>query len=812
MISTSPDPQPAVARLIRNRTTTLVMPETSACCRQMRRCSRFLLGLRHNWLLLILLLLWPGTIWADELSQDQPPVQVAAASTDGVTAQVDLSDPTKFPFSSTGKWKGYLDFLGKPGTERSIGQPDLFLPLLQDKNDMTFFNLRGQLQFDNTDVSEYNIGLGHRHMFQEWILGGYGYYDQRHTQFGNSFNQFTGGFEALSVDWAARVNGYLPENKTETMTSGANRQIITPGDQIFVQIDGIVQEKALPGVDGEVGYLLPIPWGDTYELRAYAGGYHFFGENNFQSVTGPRGRVEWRAYDLPVLGPGSRFMMGVEAQWDEARGEQAFGLASLRIPFDVFEDKSKRKGLKGLDRRMLQPVIRDVDVVTSKKNIIERTGALNPAGDKYDRVMYWKDKADMETQMATRKPGERILGVMGGKHWDMTDFVTKGNGVSYVIAGKSTPIGYYSPISGSKRTLGFTPQGTAPTMTWGGDTASLITMSAGDHINGWEMDATGFNNGIWIREIEGDYYITNTSIMNANNYGVRVNGVNRNLFISNSIIDNNGISSEINAPRGGLRAQNGAHVYAKYMDVSNNRGTGVVASDAGSYINITHSTISFNGVHGLSAHGRRNTPTDNAEIFGSHLWIEGNGQAGVNSGSDLQSDSYFRLEDSTLIRNGAGIVVNTGGVVDGYRLLITENNNGVEAYGDDGDLKITTANIFDSKIVFNKRYALFASEWLESRINVDNTLFEGNEWGILTLWTDPNRRGDPIPVDGRVSITNSIFKGFRGSNEEFHIEPNGIFTGFGNKDENGNDISLEPACIENGNRPVWNNNTPHIPC
>ena len=68
-----------------------------------------------------------------------------------------------------------------------------------------------------------------------------------------------------------------------------------------------MQEKALPGVDGEVGYLLPIPW-EAYrsvfdETRVYAGGYHFFGEANYESVTGPRGRVEWRAYDLPGLRP-----------------------------------------------------------------------------------------------------------------------------------------------------------------------------------------------------------------------------------------------------------------------------------------------------------------------------------------------------------------------------------------------------------------------------------------------------------------------------------------------------------------------------
>ena len=146
---------------------------------------------------------------------------------------------------------------------------------------MTFLNIRGQLQFDNTDVHEYNIGLGHRHMFTDWILGGYGYFDHRNTQLNNAYRQFTGGLELMSVDWAFRMNGYLPENKTETDASGATVSVIRPGDQIKVQIDGLVQEKALPGLDGEVGYLLPIPW-KAYtavfdETRVYAGGYHFLG-------------------------------------------------------------------------------------------------------------------------------------------------------------------------------------------------------------------------------------------------------------------------------------------------------------------------------------------------------------------------------------------------------------------------------------------------------------------------------------------------------------------------------------------------------
>ena len=469
--------------------------------------------------LLMGLLGLPGTIWAEELALDLPtaPVHVAVASMDSAAMTVDLSDPTKYPFSGTGKWTGYLEFLGKPGTERSLGQPDLFLPILQDPNDMTFFNLRGQLQFDNTDVHEYNIGLGHRHMFKDWILGGYGYFDQRHTQFGSAYSQFTGGLEAMSVDWAFRMNGYLPENKTETIMSGANVSVIRPGDQIKVQVDGLVQEKALPGVDGEVGYLLPIPWKDTYELRVYAGGYHFFGEDQFESVTGPRGRLEWRSYDLPVLGPGSRFMMGVEAQWDEPRGSQAFGLASLRIPFDVFSDKSERTQLTGLDRRMLQPVIRDVDVVTSEFDVVEVTDALNPAGKAYTKARDVTLDQYNQAIETDEDDGEVIAyfinnggGTVGGDQLN-----APGADQTASIVGMRLRVGYQSTWLGAG-TVGYAPAGNPFTLMGGCNSDNaVITMNPGGHFNGMTVEATGCANGVVVKNADANHYMTNSTVFGA---------------------------------------------------------------------------------------------------------------------------------------------------------------------------------------------------------------------------------------------------------------------------------------------------------
>ena len=549
MTLASPSARSSVARALTPRG---AAPVAAAHSRRFVRASLAL------FLVPLLGLGWLGSSAA--LAQDGllEPVDLAVTSAESAEVLVDLSSPMTHAFSSTAKWKGYLEFLGKPGTARSLGQPDLFLPVLQDSNDLTFLNIRGQLQFDNTDNSETNIGLGHRHMFEEWILGGYGYYDRRNTQYGSAYNQFTGGLELMSVDWAFRVNGYLPENQTNTFTGDADVSVLPAGDSINVQVNGVVQERALPGLNGEVGYLLPIPW-EAYtkvfdETRVYAGGYHFLGQDQFESVTGPRGRVEWRAYDLPVLGPGSRFMMGVEAQWDEPRGSQAFGLASLRIPFDVFSDKSTRKRLTGLDRRMLQPVIRDVDVVTNEYDVpTETLPALNQAGEVYQQVVEVEYTDETALQMVLNDPANQAVPTLiipknnGGMiELDSTLALNRNQTLGGAGGRGGLRVGFDSQWLG-RGSVGYTPAGAATGFVARNDYSTsqpLLAMAGADsEVNGLTLDANKrakqvlrVNTSPASGHEEGTRYVANMLIKNARESNVLAYWSGAKIRIDNSRI------------------------------------------------------------------------------------------------------------------------------------------------------------------------------------------------------------------------------------------------------------------------------------
>ena len=67
------------------------------------------------------------------------------------------------------------------------------------------------------------------------------------------------------------------------------------------------------GIEGEVGYRLPFgnALGSDTETRMFLGGYAFWGDG-YPTYAGPRGRLEFRLYDLPLLGDGSRLTAGGE--------------------------------------------------------------------------------------------------------------------------------------------------------------------------------------------------------------------------------------------------------------------------------------------------------------------------------------------------------------------------------------------------------------------------------------------------------------------------------------------------------------------
>ncbi len=253
-------------------------------------------------------------------------------------------------------WQPYAAVQGNIGNDRSMGLGQLMIPLYQDGQSLIFADVRGR--FADNSSTEGNFGLAMRTMVDPtWIFGLYGFYDYTRTANDNSFNQATFGMEALSVRYEARVNGYFPESGAKR----ANKITTAEFDSGTIFVRGGF-ERAYYGVDAEVGALLSEGYAGNVELRGFVGGYYFdTSDSRFPTVAGPKGRLELRAYDVPWFGPESRLTFGVELQHDSVRDTQVAGIARLEIPLGFF---SGARRLNRLERRMLDRIVRDDDIIT----------------------------------------------------------------------------------------------------------------------------------------------------------------------------------------------------------------------------------------------------------------------------------------------------------------------------------------------------------------------------------------------------------------------------------------------------------------
>ncbi|HTH15619.1 MAG TPA: inverse autotransporter beta domain-containing protein, partial [Magnetospirillum sp.] len=254
------------------------------------------------------------------------------------------------------KWGAHVDLEGKAGTKRNLGEADVFLPLAQNADSVLFADIRTRM--DDEQSREGNFGLGLRHMLDSgWNLGGYGFFDRRRSEYHNYFNQVTFGAEALSPDWDVRANGYIPVGRRSHDEDSLNTAEISGSTVIFRG----GEERSLGGFDAEIGWRVPVFAADAGQnLRVYAGGYRF-ADDGVPTVAGPRARAEMVFDEVPGLWDGSRLALGAEWQHDSPRGSQGFLSARLRIPLQAESFSTSR--LTPMERRMADPIVRDVDIV-----------------------------------------------------------------------------------------------------------------------------------------------------------------------------------------------------------------------------------------------------------------------------------------------------------------------------------------------------------------------------------------------------------------------------------------------------------------
>ncbi len=650
----------------------------------------------------------------------------------------------------------------KAGDDRNIGEADLFIPLWQDEHTLFYGDLRGSA--DDLQNQEANGGLGLRSIVgEDLILGGYGFFDYRWSQTGNEFMGITLGAELKTYRWDLRGNLYLVEDEAQNVGPGV---ALTPtavfANNTIVLVSGVAQqvERAYYGADFEVGALLAT-WGpcNRFELRAYGGGFFFdTDDSRFPRIAGPRARIDLTAFDLPFLGNGSRLSVGAECTWDDVRDSQVWGLARVQIPFNVFNSPALQTPFR---RRMLDPVQRDIDIVTEVAETppnVENTN-YDENGQPVGLVtLVDAGTADKPGAVAGAGPNSTVIvdGSKGVVQTSATTFMQTGQtvrGAGFVVRGQETGL-----------TATF---GTRPTIN--NSNAALDTLVVADNttvrdldivggLNGITSDPTGganngnlaaFNDlnnstitgntvtgtsaaggGIVFRDINPGSTVTG-NMANANGgFGLVVRNVNAGGTVSNNTANGNG--------QDGIFVENNVNGAVSGNTANGNQGSGFFVG------NDVNGTVSGNTATNNSGDGYQFTSVLAGGAFSNNTATE-NGFAADGTLLDATAQGFvFTSNAGTFFNNTA-----TNNASDGY---VFDNNaaigqfafnkaigNGMSSGGTAGD---ATANGFS----FNTNSGAFWFNTANNNVNNgfsddDNTTFDNDATGIF-IFNNANNNGN----------------------------------------------------------------------
>ncbi|ABS62214.1 hypothetical protein Plav_0591 [Parvibaculum lavamentivorans DS-1] len=562
------------------------------------------------------------------------------------------------------KWSPWIEGGGFLSSERDRGEVTGFAPLLQNENSLLFADVKGKLFSES--VKEGNFALGYRQMTEQgWNLGVWGGYDIRESETGNTFGQAAFGFEALSVDYDARLNGYVPTS--DAKAGGGLTTIELSGSQILMTGG---REVPLWGIEGELGWRVPLENlgadAERNEFRVYAGGYRFDDSDLSKPVQGPRVRAEWRINEIIPGLAGSRLSFETSFQHDSYRDDQWEAGFRLRIP--LFAGDAP-KNLAPIERRMTEALVRDTDIVTAPSKTEKVADALT--GVTFDRVARVDGSGDLDaTSLAA---GANSLIIVDGGNGDVPGAWIEPD---QTVAGAGSVLGLRGVTSGIL--VNYAIPGVTPTIVsqlCGCDILSLA--GSNTHVTGMVLDGdSGFADfGIFLDSNQRNLHFTNLEIREVAYAGIGgnedneifVDGVNFYEDIFGIYFENRNSITVRNSVMDVLYA---AGIYAGTDNVISISNMEIRRVDFGSalILNSTNDVTIANALFDDTAASAVYVGTDNT-IVASGLTITESG----GSGFELFDYNNLALTDVTIEDVlDSGIEGDTGNTIEAMGLTIRQ--------------------------------------------------------------------------------------------------------------------------------------------
>ncbi len=600
------------------------------------------------------------------------------------------------------KWEPWIEFGGYYNSDdASRGEVALWAPIAQSSIDLFFFDARAN--FFERDVREGNFAVGYRTMLDSgYNLGAWIGADARSTAQDNGFWQLSGGLEALSRDFDARVNVYGPVTGPQVVTTidPAFTQVRLEGNNIFL-VGG--REVALQGVDGELGVRVPLEMAGVgspnIELRLYGGAFHFDDSDAIAEVSGGKGRVELRINEVIAALPGSRLTAEYEFSHDNHRDERHEVGARLRIPFGDNGAAERLAALSYQEARMMDGLERDTDIITvqSKEENVEDV----LTGVDFDRVAYVNGGGSITAQSAAAGDNSLLIvnGTISGPQELQGNQTLQGGGSTIQVRGLTSGV-----------VLDFTAPGSKPTLTAGGGFDVLTLLGSNTHVNGLGIDGDAGNSGHGIFGGDGksNVFIRNNMIMDTGRDGIRFGNENDGITIAGNMIDN--VSST------GIRFDGmNSNVVIASNTITMPGSRGIHFDDDNVGVTISDTTISDTNGDGIFFDNR------NQRITISNSTINNAGSRGIefdNDNTDITIiDSTINNADSDAIdfldRNQRITIANV--------TIESPDGDGIEFDDDNTDVTIrnvTINNPDDDGIDFDDR---------NERVLIENVIIDAND-------------------------------------------------------------------------------------
>lgn len=507
---------------------------------------------------------------ADKVSAEQAQVvsePTAYKSTPRITkaasSDLTLSPETKdfWIIDSPKEWPSQIMGGIRSGSRQKIkGYSDNLIPFVGTKATIIFADVKTVLGAANTN--EENIGLGARSLLfdEKLILGANFFYDTKYTENKVRHNQLGFGLEGLSKWVDARANFYFPISGKKYLDNQAyygfrsrSLALVTP------------YEEPLAGLDYEGGILIPY-LSEYIETRAFIGGYNYFPSEG-KGINGIKGRIELR--------PVKAFTVNLELTKDNYNSTEFFIEGIVSVPLDtmnVFKITNPleyvkdylgyKKGIRPLRERMVDRVVRDIDVVIDPNNpTAESTvhnltyvdnsnsgtedgtlehpyktisdGVTNVVGDKW---VYVDDGSGNYNEAVTLTSGVVLWG--SGYNGGFSGLVT--SGIHPIISGGSSRA-YGITLNDNNTVMGVKVTATTTAGIYGVTPDTTATLSH-------NIITANTGDGIWLYPSSGGLTatLTDNTITSNTKYGVNLyshGGTMSTTLTGNTIALNNGTSS-----------------------------------------------------------------------------------------------------------------------------------------------------------------------------------------------------------------------------------------------------------------------------